>query len=212
MRVPPAIVISALLSACGGGGSPAAPTSSADVAGTWESNVTLASVSGGECAGAALQAAVGRRDILTTAIQQSGSALSAKATSEGNGTACSFTGSASAGTISLGMTSCQGGRISGVQCANGAVRDLQIVSESIGGSFQNGAGTGSDTSTWNVLPSGGTTPLGVLTLNATFTWIQLGLPASNFHNFTGTIEPGYQDGVITIGPPEPFCTQCGWFR
>jgi len=42
--------------------------------------------------------------------------------------------------------------------------------------------------------------------------VQLGLPASNFHNFTGTIEPGYQDGVITIGAPEPFCTQCGWFH
>jgi hypothetical protein len=181
------------------------------VAGTWASNVTLASVSGGECAGAALQTAVGRRDIVTTAIQQTGSALSARVTSEGNGTSCAFTGTVGGGAVSLGMASCEAARVS-VQCANGAARDLQLVNDTITGSIQAGSGAGTEASTWNVLASGSSAPIGVLTLNATFTWVQLGLPTSNFHNFTGTIEPGYQDGVITIGPPEPFCVQCGWFR
>ena len=174
--------------------------------------MTLASVSGGDCAGATLQAAVGRRDMVTTAIHQNGSSLSAEVTSLGNGTTCSFSGSTGGGTIALALTSCQSGQAGPIQCADGTTRTLQLAAENVSGTVSNGAGSGTDVSTWNVLRSGFPSPVSVLTLSTTFTWIEDGLPASNFHNFTGTVAPGYQDGVITIGPPEPFCTACGWFR
>ena len=95
------------------------------------------------------------------------------------------------------------------------MRDLQIVSERIAATVSTsggtGTGTGTDASAWNVFASGSATPLAVLNLSATFAWIGVGLPPSDFHNFTGVIAPGYQDGVISIGPPDPFCVECGWF-
>ena len=76
---------------------------------------------------------------------------------------------------------------------------------------QLGTGSGRETSSWTVYGAGTTTPVDTLTLSASFTWIFLGLPASNYHVFTGTIFPGYDDGTISIpADPTPFCSKCGW--
>src|SRR2546428_10172266 len=40
-------------------------------------------------------------------------------------------------------------------------------------------------------------PLAVLSLTETFTWVYLGLPASDYHVFTGTVFPGYADRKST---------------
>jgi hypothetical protein len=202
-----------MMSACSG--SPTAPSRGAQVAGAWTTNSTLTAIDGGECVGATLQAAGGRRDIVDAAIQQTGSVLTASATSIGNGTTCAYTGTVSGGSVSLTMTACQAGRVNGVRCGNGALRDLQMMSSRITATVNIsggvGTGPGTETSVWNVFVAGGATPLGALTLSATSAWIGVGLPSADYHEFTGTVAPGYQDGVISIGPADPFCLECGWF-
>jgi len=55
--------------------------------------------------------------------------------------------------------------------------------------------------------------VGVLSLRSTFTWVYLGLPSADYHEFTGTVFPGYADGTITIpADPNPWCSPCGWFH
>jgi hypothetical protein len=176
--------------------SPAAPSSSLSVAGAWLGNSTLASVSGGECVGSLLQSAAGRRDVFLTALKQTGSSLSATVTSQGNGTSCAYSGSSSGSVVTLNLSTCQTSRVSAVRCGDGdgAVRDLQLV----GGTL-----------TANVNTAIG---MGTLRLTATFTWTFLGVPNSDYHVFTGTVFPGYDDGTISIpADPNPFCAKCGWF-
>jgi hypothetical protein len=101
-----------------------------------------------------------------------------------------------------------------VKCAGGAVRDLQLAAETVtaSGSAAAGTGGGTDVSSWNVMAPGSAAPVGVLNLTASFTWIFLGVPSSDYHVFTGTIFPGYADGTISIpADPNPFCSRCGWF-
>jgi len=206
-------VLVALVSMVACGGSPITPSSSS-VAGAWLANSTLTSASGGECVGAALQAAIGGRDVFMAAIQQSGGALAATLTSTGNGTSCAFSGNTANGSLTLNLTTCQAGRVGGVKCAGGAVRDLQLAAETVtaSGSSTAGTGGGTDVSSWNVMTPGSAAPVGVLNLTASFTWIFLGVPSSDYHVFTGTIFPGYADGTISIpADPNPFCSRCGWF-
>jgi hypothetical protein len=167
-------------------------------------------VSGGECLGGALIAAVDSRDIFTAAINESGKALDAVVTSQGNGTICAFTGTASGSAVTLNLTSCQAGRIGPLRCADGA-DELRLTSERISGSASGATGGGNDSSTWNVFIPGSAAPVAVLSLSATFTWIALGVPSSDYHAVTGTISPSYQDGTISIDASEPFCLACGWF-
>jgi hypothetical protein len=205
------ILLAVLVSVSACSDSPAAP-SSASVAGAWLANSTLTSVSGGECVGATLQP--GLRDVFLTALKQTGDSLEATVTSQGNGTICAFTGSTAGGSATLNLSSCQAGRVVGVRCADGSVRDLQPVGETLTANVNPaiGTGNGTDVSTWNVLPAGSAAPVGVLRLTASFTWVFLGLPSSDYHVFTGTVFPGYADGTISIpSDPNPFCSKCGWF-
>ena len=175
------------------------------------SHATLTSVSGGACVGAALQSALGNRDIFAALIQQSGSDLTATIGSQGNQTSCAYTGTARGASVSLELTSCQAGRVVGFRCADGTPYDLQLIGDCINAQASSG-GTGTSTSMWNVLSQGSAVPVGVLTLSAEFWWNPLGIPHSDFHVFDGSILPGYVDGTVVI-PEEvnPFCEKCGWF-
>jgi len=194
--------------------SPAAP-SAATVAGAWLANSTLASASGGECVGSLLQNGAGTsRDVFLTALKQNGASLEATVTSQGNGTSCAYAGTASGGAVSMTLSSCQVSRVPGVRCAGGAVRDLQLVGGTLTANVNAavGMGSGTEVSTWNVFAPGGNAQVGALTLTANFTWTFLGVPSSDYHTFTGTIFPGYEDGTISIpADPNPFCAKCGWF-
>jgi hypothetical protein len=212
-RVPALFVAGFLCCAMGCSHSPTAP-SSTQVAGAWLANSTLATASGGECVGDTLQTRSGSRDVFTAAVLQDGTALSATVASQGNGTSCAYSGLVDGNALALNLTSCQAARIVSVRCDSGDVRDLQLVNGTIRANVNAllGTGGGRETSSWTVFVGGTRSVVGTLTLNADFTWIFLGLPASNYHEFTGTIFPGYDDGTISIpADPTPFCSKCGWF-
>lgn len=204
-----AIVALLLMSGCGDG-SPTSP-SVERVSGVWMGHATLTAVSGGACVGARLQSSVGSRDIFAALVQQSGTSLTATINSQGNQTSCSYSGSSSGSSVSLSLTSCDAGRVANVRCADGSVYDVQLVAERIAAQAAS-AGPGTSTTTWNVLPPGGTVPIASMTLSAEFRWNSLGIPHNDFHVFDGSVLPGYVDGNIVI-PEEvnPFCQKCGWF-
>jgi hypothetical protein len=191
---------------------PSAPSVN-QVAGAWLANSTLTAASGGECVGATLQGVLGRRDTFTAALAGEGN-LDATITSQGNGTSCEYAGPVVNGAVSLNLITCHTSRVIDVPCSSGDLRDLQLVNGNIvaKANGQLGTGGGTDSSTWNVFVSGTGTSVGVLNVTASFTWLYLGLPASNYHVFTGTIFPGYADGTISIpANPNPWCQPCGWF-
>lgn len=174
----------------------------------------MTAASGGECIGADLQNAIGRRDVLLAALAGEAT-IDATITSQGNGTSCAYTGSNVNGRLNLTMTVCQIGRVANVLCSSGDRRDLQLVAGTVQAqaNSQLGTGSGTEASTWNVLAPGSSTPLAVLNVTASFTWIFLGVPSSDYHNFTGTVFPGYADGTISIpADPNPWCLPCGWFH
>ena len=205
------VFLTTLLTSSCGSSSPSAP-SVAQVAGAWVGNATLTAVSGGECVGGTLQAAIGSRDIFTAALKQAGNMLDATVTSQGNGTSCAYTGTSGGSALGLTMASCQADRVLRVRCSNGALRDLQLQADAITANVDVRTGsTGTDASAWTVSVSGTAVPVGLLNLTATFTWRFLGLPAADYHVFTGTIFPGYADGTISIEGTDTFCAPCGWF-
>ena len=200
------------VSACGGGSSPTAP-STERVSGVWMGHITLRSVGGGECVGPMLQPSVGNsRDIFAAQVQQNAESLTATVGYQGNQTSCSFGGNVKGDAVTLNMTSCQAASVRNVRCADGPVRDLQLVGDTMTAHAMTGYGVGTETSTWTVSAPGSTTSLGTLTLSADFVWNMLGIPHSDFHVFDGSILPGYVDGTVVI-PEEvnPFCDKCGWF-
>src|SRR4051812_10449510 len=212
--VPSILFVSGALAVSFACSAPAAPSSSPSVAGAWLGNSMLTSVSGGECVGSLLQSTAGRRDVFLTALRQTGSSLNATITSQGNGTSCASSGSSAGGAVTLTLSPCQTSRVPGVRCADGAVRDLQLVSGTLTANVNAvvGTGTGTDASTWSVLTSGSASPVATLVVSANFTWTFLGVPSSDYHTFTGTVFPGYEDGTISIpADPNPFCAKCGWF-
>jgi len=197
------------MSACGDG-APTAP-STEWVSGVWMAHATLTAVSGGACVGAKLQSSLGSRDIFAALLQQTGTSLTATISSQGNQTSCSYSGSSSGTSVNLSLTSCDAGRVANVRCADGSVFDVELVAERLAAQAVS-AGRGTSTSTWNVLPPGGTQPIASMTLSAEFLWNAIGIPHDDFHVFDGSVRPGYVDGNIVI-PEEvnPFCEKCGWF-
>ena len=213
IRVALAVTCVALGAVACAGPTPAAPSAS-PIAGAWIANASLAGASGGECVGADLQQAIGRRDRFLMALA-GGSAINATITSEGTGTMCAYVGSNVNGAVNLTMTSCHSSRVLGVPCGSGGTRDLQLTAASLQATADSRTGTGSgvDRSTWSVSPAGSSQVLGTLNLQIALSWVYLGLPSPDYHEFTGTVFPGYEDGVITIpADPNPWCLPCGWFR
>jgi len=204
------LLLALLVCACGDGSTPSGP-SVERVSGVWMAHATLTAVTGGGCVGSALQASLGNRDIFAALIQQSNTSLTGTVSSQGNQTSCSYTGSVSGAVVTLSLSSCQAGRVTAVRCADGTQYDLQLVADRISGQATS-AGPGTSTSTWNVMPAGGTAAVSTLTLSAEFRWNMLGIPHNDFHVFDGSVLPGYVDGNIVI-PEEvnPFCEKCGWF-
>ena len=205
------LVLSLLVSSCGSS-SPSSPSATPRVSGAWIANATLTSVSGGECVGTTLAAAIGSRDIFSARVQQTDNELAASLTYEGNRTSCVYRGSTNNQAINLNMASCPDGRIETFVCSSGDVRRLEIVDSRISVQNDNRTGRGTDTTTVNVYAPGSTTPLSTLTVTSQFLWNMLGIPHDDFHIFDGSILPGYVDGTVII-PEEsnPFCTKCGWF-
>jgi len=152
--------------------------------------------------------------VFLSALKQNGASLEATVTSQGNGTSCAYAGTVSGGAVTMTLSTCQASRVPGVKCSGGALRDLQLVGGTLTANVNAavGMGSGTDVSTWNVFAAGGSTPVGTLTLTANFAWTFLGVPSSDYHTFTGTVFPGYEDGTISIpADPNPFCAKCGWF-
>jgi hypothetical protein len=192
---------------------PTAP-SAGQVSGAWIANSMLTAVTGGECVGADLGNAIGRRDVFLAALDGQ-SSIDATITSQGNGITCEYVGPNANGALTLTMTRCQSARVTNVPCSAGGVRDLVLASAALQARADSrvGSGSGSDLTVWNVFISGSQQPVGVLNLTETFSWVYLGLPASNYHVFTGTVFPGYADGTISIpADPNPWCYPCGWFH
>jgi len=211
--VAPAAVLCGLFAAACASPPPAAPSAS-QVAGAWVADATLLSASGGDCVGADLSQATGKRDQLLVALSGE-SSINATITSSGDGTTCAYSGSNQNGALNLTMTTCRLASVPGVMCSSGAVRDVQVVSGSVQASADSrvGTGSGTQTTTWNVSPAGSSQVVGVLSVRSTFTWVYLGLPSSDYHTFTGTVFPGYADGTISIpADPNPWCLPCGWFH
>jgi hypothetical protein len=211
VRVLFVLLASLFVSSCGSS-SPAGPSTAPRVSGAWIGHSTLTSASGGECVGATLAAAIGRRDIFSARIQQTDSLLAASVTYQGNRTSCVYRGSTSNESVSLSFESCPAGRVETFVCSGGVIRQLEVVSSRVTAQNTGRTGTGSDTTTMNVLAPGNATPLGVLTVSSQFLWNMLGIPHDDFHIFDGSILPGYVDGTLIIPEePNPFCTECGWF-
>ena len=151
------LVLALLVSSCGSS-SPSSPSETPRVSGAWIGNSTLTSVSGGECVGSTLAAAIGSRDIFSARIQQTDNDLAASLTYEGNRTSCVYRGNTNNQSISLTMTSCPDGRIETFVCSNGDVRRLEIVDARVSVQNDNRTGRGTDTTTLNVYAAGSTDP------------------------------------------------------
>ena len=200
----------AFVAACSS--SPPAAPSGGQVAGAWIGDATLTGVSGGECVGAALQGAAGRRDVFLAALAGEGT-LQATITSQGNGTSCAYAGSATNGAVNLQLVSCQTNLVSGMACGGADRRDLLLTGGTISARADSrlGTGSGTETTSWSVLAAG-SQQVGILSVASSFNWVFLGLPPSDYHVFTGTVFPGYADGTISIpADPNPWCQRCGWF-
>src|SRR5262245_61130843 len=196
----------ALLTCSCGGGTPAEPTAPVRVSGVWVGHSTLATVSGGACVGDLLRGRIGARDLFAAQLVQSANDLEAGVTYQGNKIACEFSGSAQGVDVQLTLRSCRVGQVLSLDCGGGELREIEMRSRRIVARADNGTGTGSDTSTWDVRIPGSTAAVGTLSLTATFTWNVLRLPPSDFHVFDGSILPGYVDGTVTIpAEAEPFC-------
>ena len=204
-------LLSLLIASCGSS-SPSSPSEAPRVSGAWIGNATLMSVSGGECVGSTLAAAVGSRDIFSARVQQTDNEIAASLTYQGNRTSCVYKGSTNNQALSLNLSSCPDGRIETFVCSNGNVRQLEVIDSRLSVQNDNRTGTGTDTTTLNVYAPGSTTPLSTVAVTSQFLWNMLGIPHNDFHIFDGSILPGYVDGT-TIIPEEsnPFGTKCGWF-
>lgn len=205
------LLLSLLVSSCGSS-SPSSPSEAPRVSGAWIGNATLTSVSGGECVGTTLAAAIGSRDIFSARVEQTENELAASLTYQGNLTSCVYKGSTSNQAINLALSSCPDGKVGRFVCSNGNVRQLEIIDSRVNAQNDNRTGTGTDTATLNVYVPGSTTPLSTVTVTSQFLWNMLGIPHNDFHIFDGSILPGYVDGTVIIPEePNPFCTKCGWF-
>lgn len=170
MRYLSPVVLLALAACGGGGGSPSSPSTPqiAQVAGLWRVTATLSSVSGGECAGPFLQALIGTPSGVSrssVSITQNGATLTATSTSDSNGSTCQYTGNAGANTFTLNWQSCQIG-VFRLTCANGAVRDINLVSNSATMTVTGSSGTGTQAESYNVFVAGTNVGVGVLVANS----------------------------------------------
>ena len=164
-RVPLGVaLIAATACASGNPGTPTVPQT-VDASGVWTYTSTVTAASGGECVGSA--PLVGEIDSGTISITQTGANLSAVSRSS-DGTSCSYTGAAGDKAVTLGWTSCDAGKVLGIHCTNGALRDLLMESNSISATIDGRSATGMQAQSFTVVVSGTTTAVGVLAITAKF--------------------------------------------
>jgi hypothetical protein len=163
------VLIAVVICSCGGS-SPTGPTGQkvADAAGVWAYTSRVSTVSGGECVGAALQAAVGSSSTGTIQINQSGGSVTATTTDDSDGSSCSYSGTAGANSLALNATSCTIGEITGIVCLNGARRDMRIQTSGINATLNGTSANGTAAETWNVFVAGTGSAVGPLTMNSSF--------------------------------------------
>lgn len=152
--------------ACGHA-NPARPTLQfVDASGTWTYTSTVMTVNGGECVAAS--SLLGATDSGTMSIMQAGATLSAASRSSVDGSSCTYTGTAGTSSITLEWTSCEAGNLLRYQCANGALRDGLMKSNSINATISGKTANGTQAQSFTVVVSGTTTGVGVLALAAKF--------------------------------------------
>jgi hypothetical protein len=164
------IVLASFTSGCSGDKAPTAPTPPpiAQVAGVWTGMVTQTSISGGECA-STLDGGNGRRTPYTLSVTQTAATLNATASSQLDGQSCTYTGTAGTNNLSLTATSCQPvGYV--VTCENGLSRELRIQQRSVTGTMAGNTLTGTTGESWNVTSRSTGAPLGIVTINYSFTF------------------------------------------
>ena len=160
-----AVVIAVTSLACGNGSSPTAPTQQiVQVGGVWSYGKTLTAVTGGDCVGALLQSTIGTTERGSFQITQAGSSLNATATSDASGNSCTYAGTAGAASIALNGNVCTAGRITGISCTNGAVREIRIQAFSVNANVTGSTAAGTVAETWNVFTNTGAAA-GIMTLN-----------------------------------------------
>lgn len=135
--------------------------------GVWTGLSTLVSATSSSCIGPVFQDRIGRSDVVGASFTQTGSTLSATITGQNFGVACSYTGTATAGTATVNVISCQAGTITGARCADGTLLDLALAAAEVRVVPAGNRATGTQVETWNVFESGTSNPAGVLTLNST---------------------------------------------
>ena len=166
------VIASLLLPACGSD-SPATataptPPSIAQVAGVWAVTSTLTSVTGGECVGTILQSTIGSGDTGTMSISQTGASLSATGRSSSTGLSCTYDGMSGAATMALSWSFCDAAVLTGIRCANGALRDMRLQAKSVTATVAGNRATGTGAETWNVVVAGTQTGVGPLVSTSTF--------------------------------------------
>lgn len=117
--------------------------------GNWGGQMTLTSVSGGECTGAVAPAVFGPSDSTTMAFTQDGLVVNGNITANRTGFSCAFAGSASVNGVALNATSCNTSGLA-VQCLDGSARELRLVGSAVTGTNYGGTFTGSIGTTYNV--------------------------------------------------------------
>lgn len=148
-----------------GSSTPTAP-STVQVGGVWLGTTQITSASGGECVGPSL--GIGSATTVSLQVSQSGSALTAVATSTTNGNSTNYTGTAGASSIALNATFSTAA-LSTFRCSNGAIRDLQQTAGTVTATITGNTGSGTQAQSYNVFVAGTSTSVGVLTLTGSFT-------------------------------------------
>lgn len=156
--------------ACGSD-SPSAPSAppTAQIAGVWRGTARLTSATGGECLGGAFQSLIGSTSSFAASLNQAGSSLTATVTDPSTGGSCVYTGSVGSSAVTLNVNGCTASNLFGVRCANGAGRDLILVTGSINGTVSGNSISGTEAETYNVVSSLTGAGVGTLILNSSFT-------------------------------------------
>lgn len=145
--------------------------------GNWSGTAVLTgvtSVADGECVQPTLQAQVGTaagNDAVTLAVSQEAQNLAARLSSSSTGLACSYTGTTASNSLALNATSCDTPRLI-VRCANGSVRDLELLGSTVQGAITAGQLNGTMANSYNVYVTGSDDGVTRVTLNYQFSAVK----------------------------------------
>ena len=158
--------------ACGGNNKTAPTPITVQIGGVWGVTFRTTSIAGGECFATAVQGAIGSEDRGTIQISQTGSALSATYTSDGNGGAYGYSGTAGTASAALNLESCTACNIIGATCPNGARRDFRLLTGGVNATVSGSTMTGTHVETYNIVSVPSQTPVGTMTINSSFSAVR----------------------------------------